>query len=92
MEQELQFTITDMPEPIFTITQVEIEQMETKQSSIEWLIEHFGGIENCTPDFRYKIDQAKEMHKQEILDAWEDGRGSFPTRNEEEYYDKTFGK
>ena len=37
------------------------------------------------------VEQAKEMHKQEILDAWEDGRGSFPTRNEEEYYDKTFG-
>ena len=33
-----------------------------QQTAVEWLIkEHFGGIENCTPDFRHKIEQAKEM-------------------------------
>jgi hypothetical protein len=32
-----------------------------QQTAVEWLIEkHFGGIENCTPDFRHKIEQAKE--------------------------------
>lgn len=35
-------------------------------TAVEWLIEkHFGGIENCTPDFRYHINQAKEMEKQQ---------------------------
>jgi hypothetical protein len=39
-----------------------------QQTGVEWLInEHFGGIENCTPDFRVKIKQAKEMEKEEKL-------------------------
>jgi hypothetical protein len=41
-----------------------------KQTAVEWLIEtHFGSIENCTPDFRNKIKQAKEMEKQQIIEA-----------------------
>jgi len=44
-----------------------------KQSSIDWLInEHFGGIENCTPDFRHKIKQAKAMHKEECIKYYVD--------------------
>ena len=62
-----------------------------KQTAIEWLIEtHFGSIENCTPDFRNKIKQAKEIHKQQIMDAWEDGQNSFPTINAKQYYKETF--
>lgn len=41
-----------------------------KQTAIEWLInEHFGDIENCTPDFKFKIEQAKKIEKQQIIDA-----------------------
>lgn len=40
-------------------------------TAIEWLIkEYFGDIENCSPNFRNKIQQAKEMEKQQIIDAW----------------------
>jgi hypothetical protein len=36
------------------------------KTAVEWLIdEHFGGIENCTPDFRFHIQQAKEMEKEQ---------------------------
>jgi hypothetical protein len=50
-----------------------------QQTAVEWLIQnHFGGIENCTPDFRHKIEQAKEMEKQQIIqaysNAWHDGQ------------------
>jgi hypothetical protein len=39
-----------------------------QQTAVDWLIEkHFGGIENCTPDFRHKIEQAKEMEKQQAI-------------------------
>jgi hypothetical protein len=32
------------------------------KTAVEWLVdEHFGGIENCTPDFRFHIQQAKEV-------------------------------
>ena len=48
--------------------------MEKKQTAVEWLInEHFGGIENCTPDFRNKIQQALEMEKEQIIDSFEIG-------------------
>jgi hypothetical protein len=40
------------------------------KTAVEWLIEeYFGGIENCTPNFRKHINQAKEMEKQQIIDA-----------------------
>jgi hypothetical protein len=40
-----------------------------KQTAVEWLInEHFGGIENCTPDFKNKIKQAKEMEKEQMIE------------------------
>jgi len=43
-----------------------LQPIGTKQSAVEWLIEtHFGSIENCTPDFRNKIKQAKEMEEQQ---------------------------
>jgi hypothetical protein len=50
-----------------------------KQTAVEWLIdEHFGGIENCTPDFRFCIQQAKAMEKEQIIDAYlKDRRGEF---------------
>ena len=71
-----------------------------KQTAVEWLIEtHFGSIENCTPDFRNKIKQAKEMEKQQIIDAYQngsiDGQIYALTRkvnieNGEQYYNETF--
>ena len=42
-----------------------------QQTAVEWLIDiHFGGIENVTPDFKKHIEQAKEMEKQQIIDAY----------------------
>jgi hypothetical protein len=35
-------------------------------------------------------DMYIEMHKQEIIDAWEDGIDSFSTRSAEQYYNETF--
>ncbi len=35
-------------------------------TAVEWLIDkHFGGIENCTPDFTKHIEEAIEMEKQQ---------------------------
>ena len=42
-----------------------------KQTAVEWLIEnHFGSIENCTPDFRNKIKQSIQMEKEQLECAW----------------------
>ena len=42
----------------------------SQQTAVEWLIhKHFGCIENCSPDFRNHIEQAKQMeNKQRIKD------------------------
>ena len=64
-----------------------------KQTAVEWLVDkHFGGIENCTPDFKKHIEQAIEMEKEQMRSAscpfiggWEDGEF-------EDWYNETFKK
>ncbi len=68
---------------------------EKELTAVEWLIdEHFGGIENCTPDFRFHIQQALEMEKEQIKTAYLNGNafgididnGLSPSN----YYNETF--
>jgi hypothetical protein len=73
-------------------------------TSIEWLIqqiENKGSAWEKDSIKRIQISikvseylelkrQAKEMHKQEIIDAWDDGIDSFSTRNAEVYYNEAF--
>ena len=48
-----------------------------KQTAVEWLIKnHFGSIENCSPNFKNKINQAKEMEEQQRIDAFKKGQES----------------
>ena len=35
-------------------------------------------------------NEANEMFKQQIINAWEDGQNSFPTINAEKYYKEQF--
>jgi len=65
------------------------------KTAVEWLIEkHFGSIENCSPNFRNHIEQAKEMEKEQIFKALIRGHndcGVFTMQSEcDEYYNKTF--
>ena len=69
--------------------------MENKNlTAVEWLInKHFGGVENCTPDFKKHIEQAKQMEKEQIIDAYCDGfqQGSKGDRIlSEEYYNEIY--
>jgi hypothetical protein len=64
-----------------------------EQTAVEWLIEtHFGSIENCTPDFRNKIQQAKEMEKSQIIDARVKKPLDSEYKEAEQYYNETFNK
>ena len=79
--------------------------MENKKTAVEWLLEEF---KNFTTNAHFDrngyiikihkanmvdlINKAKEMEKQQIIDAWEDGHDSFSTRNAEQYYNETYGK
>jgi len=70
-------------------TAVEIV-LEQQQQLLNQLIS--GEIE--IKEYKYyaslAINQAKEMEKQQIIDAWEDGQHSFSSRNAEQYYNETF--
>jgi hypothetical protein len=63
-----------------------------KQTAVEWLIDQVEDFIGLIPV--NIIDQAKEMHKQEIIDAINDFSvnhwGEFLSG--EEYYQKTYGK
>jgi hypothetical protein len=63
-----------------------------KQTAVEWLFKELLNSEPNILEWNKLLEQAKEMHNQEITDAWEDGHDSFSTRNAEQYYNETFGK
>jgi hypothetical protein len=72
--------------------------METKQTAVEWL------VEKLDQNFDYVADtiiqQAKEMEKQQIIDAhgikskkgFHQGIDFYEITTAEEYYNKTFGE
>ena len=69
-------------------------------TSIEWLIEQFKDYDFLLSLHQFDIEQAKEMHKQEIIDAYYEGKSngmdiSHPLSltkeiSFEEYYQETF--
>jgi len=67
-----------------------------KKSSIEWLVEK---IQQAKPSFKFDalIRQAKEMHKEEIIDACLSNKTNHPVIKEifeiqaKQYYQETFG-
>jgi predicted secreted protein len=86
--------------------------MNEKQTAIEWLVEKLKEQEYlgvfCTPDawgreeeiMKGIVEQAKEMEKQQIKEAFEEGKdieyeyhiNDEPRIGAEEYYKETFNK
>jgi L-rhamnose isomerase len=64
--------------------------METKQSSIEWLGLYIKGISTLNTD--EIIEKAKEMHKQEIVEAYRFGLSDEYVIGSQKYYNEHFGK
>ena len=68
--------------------------MEKKQTAVEWLVEQL--IPNAMRMFDATtcnaIDQAKQMEKEEILDAWTDGYscGMYQEGLGIDYYNETY--
>jgi hypothetical protein len=63
-----------------------------KQTAVQWLVEqinqHHGYIGKAM------IDQALEMEKQQIIDAYDDGNYAYGMgiKEPEQYYNETFNK
>jgi len=66
-------------------------------TSIEWLakeLESHGDPQYCELEWKtlaLLIDQAKEMHKQEVIDAYFEGAYGGDNISGEQYYQETFG-
>ena len=62
-----------------------------KQTAVEWILEKITLKIYLYPIISLEdIEQAKEMEKEQIIEAWEDGQNSFSSRNAEQYYNETF--
>jgi hypothetical protein len=67
-----------------------------KQSSIEWLIEEMGNKHSGAKVYfnanRELVEQAKEMEKQQIIDAYKADLNPCSDEDAEQYYTETFNK
>lgn len=66
-----------------------------KQTAVEWLIFKLDIILPLDIEWdklEKSFKQAKQIEMEQIIDAWEDGKDSFSTRNAEKYYNETFKK
>ena len=64
-----------------------------KQTAVEWFYQRI-----LAKDIKEVFEQAKAMHKEEVVDAYREGRtdqqsssDSFYNRNAEQYYNEKFG-
>ena len=66
---------------------------DTKQSSIEWLVEQLKPAITLQEKYINEfLQKAKAMHRKEIEDSWLDGVGNWDSEKEaEQYYNKIFG-
>ena len=66
----------------------EIETKGLEKTAVEWLYnkmyEYNGNITIS------EYEQAKEMEKQQIMDAWVNGGSTLSAKNAEQYYNETF--
>ena len=65
----------------------------SKQTAVEWFYQRI-----LAKDIKEVFEQAKAMHKEEVVDAYREGRtdqqsasDSFYNRNAEQYYNEQFG-
>jgi hypothetical protein len=67
--------------------------MENKQTAVELLVEQvFGENTNYYLQWKLEIDQALEMEKEQIKNAWMDGKYLFKHSSSEQYYNETYKK
>lgn len=67
-----------------------------KQTSIEWLVKELNQVIDYIPTNKWDaiadiIQQAKQMHKEEIVNAWIATDNELQRLSAEEYYQKTYG-
>lgn len=66
--------------------------MDKKQTAVEWLIESLPQIDWEHPHYGQLVQHAKQIEKEQILDAYYRGGEDTPLTDKEceEYYHKTY--
>jgi hypothetical protein len=68
----------------------------TKQTAVQWLFDnlksHFEHDGDLLEIVQFSFEQAKEMEKQQIKDAWDSAYTAEGFFNAEQYYNETYGK
>jgi hypothetical protein len=63
----------------------------SKQTAVEWLVEQVNAdCLNSTFIRKELIDEAKAMEKEQIADAYYDGKQDIPSMSANEYYKQTY--
>jgi len=65
-----------------------------QQTAVEWLVDQLFESGLDTTRFIPQIQQAKEMHKEEIINAWRKGDGVYDKVSKQmsvQYYEQTYG-
>jgi hypothetical protein len=67
-----------------------------KQTAVEWLYDnlksHFEHDGDLLEVVQFSFEQAKEMEKQQIIDAYDKGNRYMFEQSGEKYYNETFNK
>jgi hypothetical protein len=64
-----------------------------KQTAVEWLVDEFKALGIYSSTLKEKCEQAKEMEKEQIIDAYRTGWINYlPDKDSENYYNETYGK
>ena len=63
---------------------------QTKQTAVEWLFTMLNNPKSDQEFAKKLLDKAKEMEKDQIIDAWKYGHNSFFSINAEKYYKENF--
>jgi hypothetical protein len=75
------------------MTQTSVEWLEERfQMYLSWYEGHHSAKEYKLEDFAKDFQQAKEMHKQEIIDAFFEGAYGGDNISGEQYYNESFKK
>ena len=67
-------------------------KMEKQRTAVDWLFQMLNNPNNDQVFAKKLLDKAKEMEKEQVIEAWEDGQDSFSSRTAEKYYNETFKK
>lgn len=78
------------------VKEAQSNEVKKKTSSVEWLVEQLKNRCDTAKSIRENIQQAKEMHREEMEEAFNESRKTHPMigfKHEtfEQYYNETYG-